>query len=169
MFKNIFDKGLLDFNLADISKIRKDMENKRIEMSAMDFMSVAPLSFVIDDYSDKEKTGALKFAAAVVYLNTTDEGKMMLDAYLRRTKEKLSEKLAQTEIPPENTVQDEEPKKNEPAADTEQAETEKSKLPENLQKLLDDPDVPERIKKAIRAAADADADIEVIRVKGKKG
>ena len=100
MFKNIFDKGLLDFNLADISKIRKDMENKRIEMSAMDFMSIAPLSFVIDDYSDKEKTGALKFAAAVVYLNTTGEGKMMLDAYMRRMKEKLSEKLAQTEIPP---------------------------------------------------------------------
>ena len=168
MFKNIFDKGLLDFNLADISKIRKDMENKRIEMSAMDFMSVVPLSFVIDDYSDKEKTGALKFAAAVVYLNTTGEGKMMLDAYLRRMKEKLSEKLAQTEIPPENTVQ-EEPKKDEPAADTEQEETEKSKLPEYLQKLLDDPDVPEKIKKAIRGAADADADIEVIRVKGKKG
>lgn len=51
----------------------------------------------------------------------------------------------------------------------EQAEPEESKLPEDLQKLLDDPDVPERIKKAIRAAADADADIEVIRVKGKKG
>lgn len=168
MFKNIFDKGLLDFNLADISKIRKDMENKRIEMSAMDFMSIAPLSFVIDDYSDKEKTGALKFAAAVVYLNTTSEGKMMLNAYMRRMKEKLSKKLAQTEIPPENTAQ-KEPQKAEPAADTEQAETEKSKLPEYLQKLLDDPDVPEKIKTAIRAAADADADIEVIRVKGKKG
>lgn len=70
--------------------------------------------------------------------------------------------------PPENTAQ-EEPKKDGPAADAEQEETEKSKLPEDLQKLLDDPDVPEKIKRAIRAAADADADIEVIRVKGKKG
>ena len=43
-------------------------------------------------------------------------------------------------------------------------------MPEYLQKLLDDhPNLPEKIKKAIRAAADADADIEVIRVKGKKG
>lgn len=71
--------------------------------------------------------------------------------------------------PPENTAQDEGSKKGEPAADVEQAEPEKSKLPEDLQKLLDDPDVPDKIKKAIRAAADADADIEVIRVKGKKG
>lgn len=80
--------------------------------------------------------------------------------------------LHKQKSPPENTAKVGEPKKDEAAADAAdaaQTESIKSKLPEDLQKLLDDPDVPEKIKKAIMAAADVDADIEIIRVKGKKG
>lgn len=169
MFKNIFDKGIFNsLNFDNAPKLCKEMESQRIDMTALEFMCAVPIIVKALDLSKKEQMGAIAFASAIVSLNTNEEGKKCLSKPLMEFKNDLLAEFAQTEIPPENTAQ-EDSKKDEPAADTEQAETEKSKLPEDLQKLLDDPVVPEKIKKAIRAAADADADIEVIRVKGKKG
>lgn len=170
MLKSIFDKGIFNsLNFDNAPKLCKEMESQRIDMTALEFMCAVPIIVKCLDLSKKEQMGAIAFASAIVSLNTNEEGKKCLAKPLMEFKNDLLAEFAKTEIPPENTAQDEGSKKGEPAADVEQAEPEKSKLPEDLQKLLDDPDVPEKIKKAIMAAADVDADIEIIRVKEKKG
>lgn len=164
MFGKLFDENMITA-IMNAPKMCKEMDNKRIDMTALEFMCAVPIVVQVLDLSKKEQMGAVSFASAIVSLSTTEEGKKLLEEPLQKFKKEVLADFAQTEIPPENT---EEAKENEPAADTAQAEPEKSKLSEALQKLLDDPDVPEKIKKAIMAAAAADADIEVIRVKGKK-
>lgn len=170
MLKSIFDKGIFNsLNFDNAPKLCKEMESQRIDMTALEFVCAVPIIVKCLDLSKKEQMGAIAFASAIVSLNTNEEGKKCLAKPLMEFKNDLLAEFAKTEIPPENTAKAGEPKKNEAAADAAQTETIKSKLPEDLQKLLDDPDVPEKIKKAIMAAADVDADIEIIRVKGKKG
>lgn len=170
MLKNIFDKGIFNsLNFDNAPKLCKEMESQRIDMTALEFMCAVPIIVKCLDLSKKEQMGAIAFASAIVSLNTNEEGKKRLNKPLMEFKNDLLAELTQTEIPPENTAESGETKKDESTADTAQTESVKSKLPEDLQKLLDDPDVPEKIKKAIMAAADVDADIEIIRVKGKKG
>lgn len=164
MFGKLLDKDMIAA-IKNAPKMCREMESKRIDMTALEFMCAVPIVVQVLDLSKKEQMGAVSFASAIVSLSTSEEGKKLLEEPLQKFKKDVLADFAQTEIPPENT---EKAKENEPASEAAQVESEKSKLPEALQKLLDDPDVPEKIKKAIMAAADADADIEVIRVKGKK-
>ena len=168
MFEEILNKDIFTA-LINAPKMCKEMDNKRIDMSALEFMCAVPIVAKVLEMSNKERKGAIDFASAVVALNITENGKKLFNGPVQEFKNELLTKFAQTEITPENTAESREPKKDESAADAAQTESVKSKLPENLQELLDDPDVPEKIKKAIMAAADVDADIEIIRVKGKKG
>lgn len=168
MFEELLNKDIFTA-LINVPKICKEMDNKRIDMSALEFMCAVPIVAKELEMSIKERKGAIDFASAVVALNITEKGKKLFNGPVQEFKNELLTKFAQTEITPENTAESREPKKDESAADAAQTESVKSKLPENLQELLDDPDVPEKIKKAIMAAADVDADIEIIRVKGKKG
>ena len=168
MFEELLNKDIFTA-LINAPKMCKEMDNKRIDMSALEFMCAVPIVAKVLEMSNKERKGAIDFASAVVALNITEKGKKPFNGPVQEFKNELLTKFAQTEITPENTAESREPKKDESAADAAQTESVKSKLPENLQELLDDPDVPEKIKKAIMAAADVDADIEIIRVKGKKG
>lgn len=168
MFEELLNKDIFTA-LINAPKMCKEMDNKRIDMSALEFMCAVPIVAKVLEMSNKERKGAIDFASAVVALNITEKGKKLFNGPVQEFKNELLTKFAQTEITPENTAESREPKKDESAADAAQTESVKSKLPENLQELLDDPDVPEKIKKAIMAAADVDADIEIIRVKGKKG
>ena len=123
MFKKIFDKGIFNsLNFDNAPKVCKEMENKRIDMTALEFMCAVPIIVKALDLSKKEQMGAIAFASAIVSLNTNEEGKKCLGKPLMEFKNDLLAEFAQTEIPPENTAQDEEPKKDEPAADAEQAE-----------------------------------------------
>ena len=168
MFGKLFDENMITA-IMNAPKMCKEMDNKRIDMSALEFMCAVPIVAKVLEMSNKERKGAIDFASAVVALNITEKGKKLFNEPVQKFKNELLTKFAQTEITPENTAESREPKKDESTADAAQTESVKSKLPENLQELLDDPDVPEKIKKAIMAAADVDADIEIIRVKGKKG
>lgn len=168
MFEKLLNKDIFTA-LINAPKMCNEMDNKRIDMSALEFICAVPIVTDVLKMSDEERKGAMDFVSAFVALNITEKGKKLFDGPVHELKNELLTKFAQTEIPPENTVKAGEPKKDEAAADAAQTESVKSKLPEDLQKLLDDPDVPEKIKKAIMAAADVDADIEIIRVKGKKG
>lgn len=165
MFGKLLDKDMIAA-IKNAPKMCREMESKRIDMTALEFMCAVPIVVQVLDLSKKEQMGAVSFASAIVSLSTSEEGKKLLEEPLQKFKKDVLADFAQTEIPPENT---EKAKENEPASEAAQVESEKSKLPEALQELLDDPDVPEKIKKAIMAAADVDADIEIIRVKGKKG
>lgn len=168
MFGKLLDKDMIAA-IKNAPKMCREMESKRIDMTALEFMCAVPIAVQVLDLSKKEQMGAVSFASAIVSLSTSEEGKKLLEEPLQKFKKDVLADFAQTEIPPENTAESREPKKDESTADAAQTESVKSKLPENLQELLDDPDVPEKIKKAIMAAADVDADIEIIRVKGKKG
>lgn len=168
MFGKLFDENMITA-IMNAPKMCKEMDNKRIDMSALEFMCAVPIVAKVLEMSNKERKGAIDFASAVVALNITEKGKKLFDGPVQEFKNELLTKFVQTEISPENTAESGEPKKDESTADAAHTESVKSKLPEDLQKLLDDHDVPEKIKKAIMAAADVDADIEIIRVKGKKG
>lgn len=168
MLEELLNKDIFTA-LINAPKIWKELDNKRIDVSALEFICAAPVVTDLLKMSDKEQKVVMDFVSAFIALNITEKGKELFNEPVQKVKNEMLAKFTQTEIPPENTAESGEPKKDEAAADAAQTESIKSKLPEDLQKLLDDPDVPEKIKKAIMAAADVDADIEIIRVKGKKG
>lgn len=171
MFEELLNKDIFTA-LINAPKIWKELDNKRIDVSALEFICATPVVTDLLKMSDKEQKAVMDFVSAFIALNITKKGKELFNEPVQKVKNEMLAKFTQTEIPPENTAKVGEPKKDEAAADAAdaaQTESIKSKLPEDLQKLLDDPDVPEKIKKAIMAAADVDADIEIIRVKGKKG
>lgn len=168
MFEELLNKDIFTA-LINAPKIWKELDNKRIDVSALEFICAVPVVTDLLKMSDKEQKVVMDFVSAFIALNITKKGKELFNEPVQKVKNEMLAKFTQTEIPPENTAKAGEPKKDEAAADAAQTESIKSKLPEDLQKLLDDPDVPEKIKKAIMAAADVDADIEIIRVKGKKG
>lgn len=168
MFEELLNKDIFTA-LINAPKIWKELDNKRIDVSALEFICAAPVVTDLLKMSDKEQKVVMDFVSAFIALNITEKGKELFNEPVQKVKNEMLAKFTQTEIPPENTAESGEPKKDESTADAVQTESVKSKLPEDLQKLLDDPDVPEKIKKAIMAAADVDADIEIIRVKGKKG
>lgn len=168
MFEELLNKDIFTA-LINAPKIWKELDNKRIDVSALEFICATPVVTDLLKMSDKEQKAVMDFVSAFIALNITEKGKELFNEPVQKVKNEMLAKFTQTEIPPENTVKAGEPKKDESTADAVQTESVKSKLPEDLQKLLDDPDVPEKIKKAIMAAADVDADIEIIRVKGKKG
>ena len=167
MLEELLNKDIFTA-LINAPKIWKELDNKRIDVSALEFICAAPVVTDLLKMSDKEQKAVMDFVSAFIALNITEKGKELFNEPVQKVKNEMLAKFTQTENPPENTAKAGEPKKDEAAADAAQTETIKSKLPEDLQKLLDDPDVPEKIKKAIMAAADVDADIEIIRVKGKK-
>lgn len=168
MFEELLNKDIFTA-LINAPKIWKELDNKRIDVSALEFICATPVVTDLLKMSDKEQKAVMDFVSAFIALNITEKGKELFNEPVQKVKNEMLANFTQTEIPPENTAKAGEPKKDEAAADAAQTESIKSKLPEDLQKLLDDPDVPEKIKKAIMAAADVDADIEIIRVKGKKG
>lgn len=168
MLEELLNKDIFTA-LINAPKIWKELDNKRIDVSALEFICAAPVVTDLLKMSDKEQKAVIDFVSAFIALNITEKGKELFNEPVQKVKNEMLAKFAQTEIPLENTAESGEPKKDESTADAAQTESVKSKLPEDLQKLLDDPDVPEKIKKAIMVAADVDADIEVIRVKGKKG
>lgn len=168
MFEELLNKDIFTA-LINAPKIWKELDNKRIDVSALEFICATPVVTDLLKMSDKEQKAVMDFVSAFIALNITEKGKELFNEPVQKVKNEMLAKFTQIEIPPENTAKAGEPKKDEAAADAAQTESIKSKLPEDLQKLLDDPDVPEKIKKAIMAAADVDADIEIIRVKGKKG
>lgn len=101
MFKKIFDKGIFNsLNFDNAPKLCKEMENQRIDMTALEFMCAVPIIVKALDLSKKEQMGAIAFASAIVSLNTNEEGKKCLSKPLMEFKNDLLAEFTQTEIPP---------------------------------------------------------------------
>ena len=67
MFKKIFDKGIFNsLNFDNAPKLCKEMENQRIDMTALEFMCAVPIIVKALDLSKKEQMGAIAFASAIV-------------------------------------------------------------------------------------------------------
>lgn len=91
MFKKIFDKGIFNsLNFDNAPKLCKEMENQRIDMTALEFMCAVPIIVKALDLSKKEQMGAIAFASAIVSLNTNEEGKKCLGKPLMEFKNDLA-------------------------------------------------------------------------------
>ena len=99
MFGKLFDENMITA-IMNAPKMCKEMDNKRIDMSALEFMCAVPIVAKVLEMSNKERKGAIDFASAVVALNITEKGKKLFNGPVQEFKNELLTKFAQTENPP---------------------------------------------------------------------
>lgn len=85
MFEELLNKDIFTA-LINAPKMCKEMDNKRIDMSALEFMCAVPIVAKVLEMSNKERKGAIDFASAVVALNITEKAKNFLTDLSRNLK-----------------------------------------------------------------------------------
>lgn len=99
MFEELLNKDIFTA-LINAPKIWKELDNKRIDVSALEFICAAPVVTDLLKMSDKEQKVVMDFVSAFIALNITEKGKELFNEPVQKVKNEMLAKFTQTEIPP---------------------------------------------------------------------